>query len=282
MLHVVTVHWRSATWIDPQLHYLGLHTPADTRVYASLDGLEEDHSDRFHYSTELDGTHAQKLDILAGVVAESANDDDLLLFIDGDAFPIAAVDAEVLQGLSLAAVRREENLGDQQPHPCFCLTTVGFWKQINGTWTEGYKWKNTRGEMVTDVGGNLLGILRENDTAWRPLLRSNRTELHPLWFGVYADLVYHHGAGFRERIARLDGSDLSLEHAINSAILPKSVPYFGQLERSIRMRRAQARRDAWRASVGTEQNRLAEEVFASLLVDDHFYRVLLEPTSDRD
>ena len=280
MLHVVTVHWRSATWIDPQLHFLALHTPDDTRVYASLDGLDEDHRSRFHYSTELEGTHAQKLDVLAAVVAESAPDDDLLLFLDGDAFPIASVDANVLQGLPLAAVRRDENLGDRQPHPCFCLTTVGFWKQIRGTWTEGYQWRNSRGEMVTDVGGNLLGILSGSNREWRALLRSNRTDLHPLWFGIYGDLVYHHGAGFRERIARLDGSELSLEHALRSAILPKSVPYFGQLERSIRMRRAQRRRDNWRASVGAEQNRLAEQVFESLLVDDHFYRVLLEPTTD--
>ena len=32
---------------------------------------------------------------------------------------------------------------------------------------------------------------------WRPLLRSNGTDLDPLYFGIYGDVVYHHGAGFR-------------------------------------------------------------------------------------
>ena len=60
------------------------------------------------------------------------SDEDILLFIDGDAFPISDVATyaeEKLKQFPLIAVQRSENDGDPQPHPCFCITTVGFWKK---------------------------------------------------------------------------------------------------------------------------------------------------------
>ena len=32
--------------------------------------------------------------------------------------------------------------GDPQPHPCFCVTTVGFWQDIGGDSDEGPQWQN--------------------------------------------------------------------------------------------------------------------------------------------
>ncbi|HWX74567.1 MAG TPA: hypothetical protein VNZ05_04625, partial [Solirubrobacteraceae bacterium] len=34
-------------------------------------------------------------------------------------------------------------------------------------------------------------------TPWTEVLRSNRKNLDPVFFAVYGDAVYHHGAGFR-------------------------------------------------------------------------------------
>jgi hypothetical protein len=45
---------------------------------------------------------------------------------------------------------------DRQPHPSFCVTTVGLWKEIGGDWQTGYTWRNALGDEVTDVGGSLL------------------------------------------------------------------------------------------------------------------------------
>jgi hypothetical protein len=47
------------------------------------------------------------------------------------------------------------------------------------------------------VGANLMRRLELSGTAWVPVLRSNRVDLDPLYFGVYGDAIYHHGAGFR-------------------------------------------------------------------------------------
>jgi hypothetical protein len=139
--------------------------------------------------------------------SEAEGPEDLLVFLDSDAFPVVPWEdfvREKLKSNVLVAVRREENLGDPQPHPCFCVTAVKFWKEEKGDWSKGYRWKNSAGNLVTDVGGNLLMKLNEAGMPWHPLLRSNAVNVHPLFFGIYGDLVYHHGAGSRKLSSRLD------------------------------------------------------------------------------
>jgi hypothetical protein len=215
MLHVATVHWRDDRWIEPQREYLERHVEQPFRVWADLEGVEAP-AGAFHHVQDLAATktfengifsHTEKLNALATAIAREAAPDDVLLFLDGDAFPIAPVDAFLEQALArvpLVAVRRDENLDDEQPHPSFCATTVGFWTELRGDWNPGYAWQNAAGKDVTDAGGNLLGLLRAGDVAWEPLLRTNRVKLRPLWFGVYGDLAYHHGAGFRGGLCRRD------------------------------------------------------------------------------
>ena len=197
MLHIVTVHWLDDRWIEPQLRFIRKNVPDEFRVYASLHGIDPARSSEFFYAEDSEGTHPEKLNRLADVVRGHASPDDLLLFVDGDAFPIAPVTEELLGDYSLAAVRRDENANSPQPHPCFCLTTVGFWFAIEGDWRGGYMWQAANGDMLTDSGGNLLGVLTERAIPWRPLLRSNRWNLDPLLYAIYGDAVYHHGAGFR-------------------------------------------------------------------------------------
>jgi hypothetical protein len=206
VLNVVTVHWRSTQWIDVQLRYLEKNVDVPWRVFASLNGIDESMWDRFHFAADLDGTHAEKLNELAGIVGECSAPDDRLLFLDGDAFPVRPVGSwfeDLLSSDRLAAVRRDENLGDPQPHPCFCLTTVGFWDEIQGDWSAGEMWENEAG-LTTDVGGKVLRALEERNQPWRPILRTNTKNIHRVWFGVYGHRIYHHGAGFRTRMSRVD------------------------------------------------------------------------------
>lgn len=215
MLHVVTVHWRSERWIEPQRRYLDRNVEQPHRLYADLEGIDPA-AGRFDHVADLAASrtfenpifsHTEKLNALAAEIGRRAADDDLLVFVDGDAFPIAPLDPFLERTLSrypLAAVRRDENLDDVQPHPCFCATTVGFWKEIEGDWNPGYTWRNRAGKEVTDAGGNLLARLRKHGADWYPLRRTNRRNLRPLWFAVYDDLVYHHGAGFRGGLCRRD------------------------------------------------------------------------------
>jgi hypothetical protein len=122
------------------------------------------------------------------------------MFLDGDAFPIADPMPLIERGLAgapLTAVRRSENADEPQPHPCFCVTTVGMWRSLPGDWTAGHTWTGPYGKPNSDVGGNLLRRLEATGTPWTPILRTNRVDLDPLYFAVYGGAVYHHGAGFR-------------------------------------------------------------------------------------
>jgi hypothetical protein len=280
MLHVATVHWRDARWIEPQLRHLERNLP-EHRVYASLNGIDLGrYRSRFHWTEDMPGSHPEKLNALARIISAEAASEDLLLFLDSDAFPIAPVDHDVLGGLPLAAVRRDENAASPIPHPCFCLTTVGFWNDIGGDWGHGnFRWIAPTGDPVTDTGANLYAILEARHIEWRPLLRSNRHELHPLWFGVYADVVYHHGAGSRPARSYRDtfAAREAVRAARDRALLPEGVPLLGRLERSLRYRRQKKIAEQDLLALEQEMHVLSESVIAQILTDDGFYRQFTEP-----
>lgn len=143
MIHVLTVHWKNEDWIEAQFGFLKRHINRSFQVYAFLNGIDPAaYKEKFFYiSDEEIKSHATKLNLLADVACMAAeSNDDWLIFIDSDAFPIANVVEYAESRLAkypLIAVRRDENFGDPQPHPCFCITTVGFWKQIEGDWKRG-------------------------------------------------------------------------------------------------------------------------------------------------
>lgn len=284
MMHVATVHWRDDRWVEPQLRRLRRYLP-EHRVWAAVDGIAAPAASQFDVALELEGTHPEKLNALAHRIADSADAQDLLLFIDGDAFPIAPIDRSLLNDLPLAAVRRDENLGDPQPHPCFCLTTVGFWSDIDGDWRRGHTWVNSAGDSVTDTGGNLLGILETLGVPWHPLLRSNQVNLHPLWFAVYADVAYHHGAGFRAPVARVTTTEARTRarQAAASTIIPVRVPLLGRAERSLRYRHATRRQDREVRAAAAADRALAEQVFEELCAgDDPIARITGSPRSAQE
>lgn len=208
MLHIVTVHFKTPKWIEVQLDFLARHIHEPYRTYGCIEAIDEKDAARFDTIVPAFGPHAGKLNYLAALVCNEAAEEDLLMFIDGDAFPIADPMPTVHQGLAstdLVAIRRDENVGDRQPHPSFAVTRVSTWKEIRGDWSKGYPWQiDVGGKTVSDVGGNLLYLLESSSSTWTPLLRTNKRNIHPLYFGVYGNVVYHHGAGFRRPVARLD------------------------------------------------------------------------------
>jgi hypothetical protein len=177
-------------------------------VYAFLSGDAIRHKDKFYYaSVEPIDDHAIKLNILADIVYFAQEDEnDVLIFLDGDAFPISKLDqiiASFMAKYPLVAVQRTENLGDIQPHPLFCCTTPNFWRKIGGDWNKGYEWQTELGSR-TDVGGNLLRILEEHGVEWKKLYRTAESSFHKIFYGVYGSIIYHHGSGFRMPSSRYD------------------------------------------------------------------------------
>jgi hypothetical protein len=208
MLYVATVHYQSPQWIDIQASYLRRHMSVPYQTWGSIEGIDSSYASRLDRVFEQRGPHAGKLNHLALEICHVAEDEDLIMFLDGDAFPVAdpmPVINEALQRAPLVAVRRAENLDEPLPHPSFCVTTVATWRSLPGDWSLGPVFPAVRGRGVSDVGANLLRTLELSGVPWVPLLRTNGSHVHPLYFGIYGEIVYHHGAGFRDGgLSRVD------------------------------------------------------------------------------
>ncbi|MGO9557832.1 MAG: hypothetical protein ACLPQS_04780 [Acidimicrobiales bacterium] len=282
MINILTAHWKDPKWIAPQADYLARNLALPYRVFASLEGINEpSYPSSYCYFDYDELTHAEKLNKLALVAAGRSDPADLLIFLDGDAFPVAPIDAwltELLQDHPLAAVRRVENNGDMQPHPCFCVTTVGFWLDIEGDWRKG-SFVTAQGKKVADVGGSLLHILEDNGVSWTEILRSNDTDLHPLWYAVYGSHIYHHGAGFRIRTSRVDGMDFSSRRPRVTArdVLAHPGAFASELRWKNMVRAVRRLRRPPSAAEAVDQylaaaDAQAETIFSELLVDPGFFR----------
>jgi hypothetical protein len=200
MLHIATVHYASPRWIEIQTRYLRENISVPYETWTSLQGIDRSYGKYFDHVMDQSGSHPGKLNNLAVEISQQADPDDLIMFLDGDAFPIADPMPLIRDGLSrapLIAVQRADNGGDEQPHPCFCVTTVKTWHDLPGDWSMGYRWKLADGGRATDVGGNLLRVLELTNTPWVDIQRTNPVQIDPLFFAIYGDVVYHHGAGFR-------------------------------------------------------------------------------------
>ena len=146
------------------------------------------------------------------------------------------------------AIRLDENLGDPVPNPSFFACKMSTWVKHEFNWNPGPMWQTPLGK-VTDTGATILKISTEKGLSWKPLLRSNKTNQHPLWFGVYENAIYHHGAGFREPISRVDRKEVDCAklglclRLIGSATLPLNKNlYRFQRYSGIRMRIVQKNR----------------------------------------
>jgi hypothetical protein len=236
-------------------------------VFASCEGIADEWFTHFDTVVPSMGEHAGKLNLLAAEIAQVAEPDDLLMFLDGDAFPIADPMPVVwprLERAPLVAIRRSEALGQSQPHPAFCVTSVGTWTAIRGDWSRGHPWEGDLGQL-TDVGGNLLRALERNGMPWEPLLRSNTVNPHPVWFGVYGSIVYHHGAGFRYPLTHEE----KLSIAAREAALLRKVPGVG---RRINKRM----RSRYRRKLLAARERHSGEVFDALTRDPEFWKRFVE------
>lgn len=214
MIHVATVHWNQNDYKDIQFRHL-CDNLEDFCIWAFVDGTATiDAVDRRRYrfceraDARLDRSHCRKLDGLAKMICgrHAVRPDDVLLFLDGDAWPVQPITAfihDTLENYVLGAVVRTENAGDKHVHPCFCFTSVAFWREHRLSWRPG----PTESEIFfgrRDVGGAMSTYLNENNFPWLRMLRTKSLGEHPVLFGVYDAKVYHHGAGFRTPRTMMD------------------------------------------------------------------------------
>jgi hypothetical protein len=220
MIHIITNHHETLKWLNLQSEYLENNTSEDYKVYCgTTDIIDGDTSQKtfknysFYELKSVVNRHADKLNALVekietnGIVAN----DDLLVFLDPDALLIQPgwekklKDFILNKGVPIVAICREENieplLREEQknyPHPCFLATSVGFWRNNNLSW-----------DLDPSQGASCAGVLLKKwldnkGIKWGKLLRSNCFNLHPLNFGVYGNMIYHHGSGNRPTYDSID------------------------------------------------------------------------------
>ena len=105
----------------------------------------------------------------------------------------------------------------------------------------------------------------------------NRFDLDPLWFRIYGDTVYHHGAGFRPPVSYLQTqpATAAMRAEARATRIPASIPILSAAERSLRFRRARRRMRRRLATGADEQQARSDEVFRWITDDEEFYRRLL-------
>jgi hypothetical protein len=224
MIHIITVHFKTDKWIDLQLMQIGRHI-SDYKVWAYSDGFDHlPHKDKFYFCEQhaskrnkvyLD--HMEKLNSLTNVVLndKKTKDTDILIWLDSDSFPIRDLNDYINEKLlkyPLIAVNRPENGGDVIPHPSFACTTVSFWKKHELTW-DGLPTKEapTNSHGFHDPGGKLYVSLMNKNINWFRLLRTKSLSNHKVFFTIYDDLIYHHGAGSRSPKCRFGDLDKSID-----------------------------------------------------------------------
>lgn len=263
-VHVATVHYRSPRWIETQVEHLRRHVAEPLQIWGSIQGIDPHHARHFDRVIEHVGSvsHPEKLNHLALEISSEADDEDIVMFLDGDAFPIADLGALLAEGLGrapLVAVRRTEHADEPHPHPCFCVTTVGFWRALPGDWSKGYTWLDADGTPASGVGANLLRALELSATPWVELHRSNGTAPHPALFAVYGGVIYHHGAAFRQGVL------LRSDRQHGPANLP--VPPVPGLAAAVR-RLNRRRRRRWRRATEVANAQISEQMYERIVSRD--------------
>lgn len=210
-LFVLSVHFESEYWLQTQRRFLDAYIDVPHERIFAFANISASNFLPNEVIVPYSGLHSEGLDLLARRALTEASDDDWLLFLDSDAFPVTLISEVLANAADFTAVQRTENLGDPQPHPCFSLVRAGLYERLNASWSAGYYWFDIFGLKRTDVGAGLLESIEKTQLHWTKLRRVNTREYHLLFFAVYgfensAPVVYHHGAGSRRgpgRVAKI-------------------------------------------------------------------------------
>jgi len=225
MIYYITMHHNTDAFVQLQAYHTDVFTDEDYKVYCGLSGIKSTADATRppfstgappfeHYElidiTDVENQHTFRMNYLFNLMQEreTFSPDDLLVFMDGDAFPIAywpATIRSLLETHEVVAVERREDIEPLMedkykpyPHPLFFATKVKFWQENELKWELKFHpdWETDHTVInPCPCGGPLLKEwLDTNNYTVAPLLRSNVFNIHPLYFGVYGDLIYHHGA----------------------------------------------------------------------------------------
>lgn len=254
MLHILTLHLGDK-WIDIQKKQIERFISEPYKVYArlgdqpGLDGWKYEKdvpSGKYIDTTVVYDKHKDKFDgaisgaqhwtysmgKLIDYVLQNfeVKLTDKILLLDSDAFPIAPLSDfldEKLKQYPFVSAQEPMHEWDRDPlylipHPMFMAFEAKHILEDNLT--------DYLREIIQDKNNNWWGgtieWLIERKYKYYALTRSNTVNLHPLYYAIYDDVIYHHWAGSRNMVTRPDRlraeqtgenvEDIALENAKRS------------------------------------------------------------------
>jgi hypothetical protein len=214
---IISIHGSSLTyrgryaarhsWPHLQIAELRRHTPPGYTVVACGNALMAEHRAflqscpevEYVEGSELDGRVLKNVWPLRNQLVRRVQDRfRYVVMLDSDAFPVGPgwLDryvAALTSDCPMAAVQRLEN-GDVHSDRSFMV--------FASETARRYEFDFAPGRY--DAGGRISDGLEERGLAWRALTRTNAWNPHPLIAGIYDDLIYHHAAGSRRPLFRMN------------------------------------------------------------------------------
>ena len=219
------------SWPELQMRQLRRHTPPGFTMVAVGNRIMPEHEVFLGSCREVEihCTHDPAMPLFKEIwryrnwlVEQTHERFRYLITLDSDAFPITDGWLDrYLEGLSerepVAAVQRLEN-GDTHSDRSFMAFSSRAWRQHRFDFANGPK----------DAGCRISAYLDSRGLSWRRLTRSNAWNPHSLTAGLYDSAIYHHAAGGRLPLYRinqaiwregLDTPAFETELAIHNALL---------------------------------------------------------------
>lgn len=211
MIWFLSPHWKTDWWYRIQVMRISALENSWKRFRFLATGTPEMVSvfgDVWHHEPEftLNGkgfpNHWLKLDwLFSKALEEGAVDKDIVIFLDGDAFPIGEdFRPRILSALAHRKYVFIKEEAEHKPSCMFFACRVKDWRGMS--WCPGFfDMLGPDGSVVKkefDVGGPLAPLI---DDELSHILERTSGWKHPDFFATWGDrkgpLVYHHGAGFR-------------------------------------------------------------------------------------
>lgn len=216
MIHIVTQHFGTDAWFQIQKEYIEKYTPDKNsyKVYLLVYKTEVPASFILPSNYEIidlnkvDSVFNEHYSIVESCfdnfISQKVADDDIVVYLDSDAFPIDLWTIKVskyLEDNHICAIYRYEDRGTEQPdkyYPYPHLCFFSFLKKYRQKY--GFRHEIPRGFPCP--GFTICDVIRENSLKVKELIRTNKFNNHPTMFGIYDDMIYHQSSGSRSLIGR--------------------------------------------------------------------------------
>jgi len=220
MIHILTLHFGTPAWLDIQKKYIlnytdpekyklwmgkyNLDIPPDFDLPDNWELIDLDEK----YPKEKKNEHYLQAEwMYESILRHEMEDDDVIIFMDNDAFPCVTQEwtkivTEALEENQVFALLQFENRGIAQPdqyHPypdlCFFATTKKNKREFNLEWGLFEPFHQNPGFGMADR-------IRDANCTIGTIRRTNVFNFHNVMFGVYGNMIYHQACGSRAIIGR--------------------------------------------------------------------------------